>query len=71
MSKKDFELIATILQKCHPGAALSSDNRAVIQWQDTVKAFRAELWATNGRFDSERFERACQPGANVKSRRAA
>jgi len=49
MNKKDFELIATILQNCHPGAALSSDNRAVIQWRDTVKALRAELWATNTR----------------------
>jgi hypothetical protein len=68
MSKKDFELIATILQNCHPGVALSSDNRAVIQWSGTVKAFRDELWATNNRFDGDRFERACQPGANVKRR---
>jgi hypothetical protein len=70
MSKKDFELIASIIQGLCPGA-LSEDNRAMMQWRDTIKAFKHNLWMTNRRFDVDRFERACQPGANVRSRKAA
>jgi len=65
MSRKDFELIASIIQDLCPGA-LSEDNRAMMQWRATIKAFRAELWATNSRFDGARFERACQPGCQCQ-----
>jgi hypothetical protein len=70
MSKKDFELIASILQGLHPGA-LSEDNRAMMQWRATVNEFKHNLRMTNRRFDAARFECACQPGANVKSRKVA
>jgi hypothetical protein len=64
MSKKDFELIASIIQDLWPGA-LSEDNRAMMQWRATVDAFRSQLSATNSRFDGVRFERACYPGAKA------
>jgi hypothetical protein len=70
MSRKDFELIAAIIRGLCPGA-LSEDNHAMMQWRATIKAFKHDLWMTNRRFDVDRFERACQPGANVRSRKAA
>lgn len=67
-TKRDYEAIAQVMQDAHPGAALSKDNRAVIQWSETVKDFAEMLERDNSSFDIIRFVRACQPGANVRAR---
>lgn len=67
-AKRHYEAIALTMQEAHPGAALSADNRAVIQWNGTVKDLTDTFKRDNGAFDRDRFIRACQPGANVRAR---
>lgn len=62
MTKKDFELIATVVQTIGAEQDIlgprPADRIAIL--------FAFELARTNPRFDRERFLRACQPGANVR-----
>lgn len=51
MTRKDFELIASVLRRL-PGKV----NKGMV-----VDAFRQELVRTNSRFDSDRFTKACFP----------
>lgn len=60
MTKKDFELIATVLQQC---VLLDETSRILL-----AAAFADALKATNQQFNAQRFIRACVPGANVKAR---
>src|SRR6266487_3035308 len=66
--KRHFEAIATVMQEAHPGAGLSDNNRAVIQWSETCKDLAEMFSRKNGKFDIIRFMRACKPGANVKAK---
>jgi hypothetical protein len=66
--KRHYEAIATTMQEAHPGIGLSADNRAVIQWSETVKDFAEMFERDNPHFDIIRFVRACEPGANVRAR---
>jgi hypothetical protein len=65
--KRHYQIIATTMQEAHPGAALSKDNRAVVQWSETVKDFAEMLERDSSRFDVIRFVHACEPGANARS----
>ena len=67
-AKRHYEAIAAVMQEAHPGAALATDNRAVIQWSETVKDFAEMLQRDNARFDLLRFVKACRPFANVPAR---
>lgn len=67
-AKRHYEEIATAMQCAHPGAGLSLDNRAVMQWTDTVAQLARAFAADNGMFKRDRFIRACQPGNNVRAR---
>lgn len=58
MTKKDFELIASVLQ----GIADADERHA------TAERFADALYLQNDRFDTLRFLRACEPGANVRAR---
>jgi hypothetical protein len=60
MTKRDFELIATVLQGA---SALAPADLA-----DLAEDFADALKATNQQFNRERFIRACVPGANVRAR---
>ena len=59
MSRKDFEAIAAALRASrrpidHASGATDS------QWRATRDAIADVLYASNGRFDRGRFERACE-----------
>jgi hypothetical protein len=60
MSKKDYEAAATLIQD-EP-----DDLR-----EHVIETFCEFFRNDNGRFEERRFRRACVPGANVRSRRAA
>ena len=61
MSKKHFEKAALIAQDV--GRFGTDGERKAV-----VEAFVALFRGENGRFDVERFRRACVPGANVRAR---
>jgi hypothetical protein len=58
MSKKDYEAAALIVQR-YPDAGAR---------EMLVAAFSRFFSGDNYRFDCDRFERACIPGANVRAR---
>ena len=53
MTRKDFQLIATVLK----ASATTPMNRCVIE--DVAMNFAVELQKTNPRFDVQRFVKAC------------
>ena len=63
MSKKDYERAARIAQRWKAEAADAGESAAV------VAAFMEFFRTDNPRFDTDRFYRACVPGANVRERR--
>jgi hypothetical protein len=67
-AKRHYEAIALAMQDAHPGAGLSQDNRAVIQWSETCKDLAEVFERDNSRFDIIRFMHACVPRANVRAR---
>lgn len=60
-AKRHYEAIAATMREAHPGAALSDDNRAVIQWSETVKDMAEMFERDNAAFDVLRFVKACRP----------
>ena len=65
MTKKDFELIATVIQKVREDLW---DVRPDRVGEYVSAAFATVLAETNPRFNRDRFLRACVPGANVRVR---
>ena len=64
MTKKDYEKIALVFQASKPeGNAFH-----YAQWAIDRSTMADMLERNNPRFDRERFERACEPGANVRAR---
>lgn len=67
MSKKDFEKAARIVQgwarDVHPNGVDPFQVAAITE--AFIELFRGEA---DGRFDEDRFRRACVPGANVRAR---
>ncbi len=56
MSRKHFAALAAELANVKPDP---SDTVARVQWMRTVRAVGNACYAANGRFDRDRFERAC------------
>lgn len=63
MSKKDYEAAATLLQE--RVRFWENDSYAAKELVETFVRFFA---GDSGRFDADRFRRACVPGANVRAR---
>jgi hypothetical protein len=61
-AKRHYEAIARAMQD----ARLHIRNTALDQWECTVKCLADAFAADNGEFKRERFECACEPGANVR-----
>jgi len=61
MTKKDYENAARIVQEL-----TTAVNREAATWA-FVRLFEDD----SPRFDEARFRRACEPGANVRARRAS
>jgi hypothetical protein len=62
MTRKDFELIARVIRQTRDVS--TEDSPEFIEGQLTMndavaQALAAELWATNERFDADRFRKAC------------
>ena len=68
MSKKHFQAFAAMMQVLHPWGAGSINGPERIQWMHTRDALASTLAGFNPKFDRGRFERACEPGANVRVR---
>lgn len=57
MTRRDFVLIAKVLNQVITGGALCMDNED--DCRDLVRQFADELAATNPNFDRQRFATAC------------
>jgi hypothetical protein len=57
MTRKDFELIASILESSKPSPKNGPEQ--LEQWQWTCECFGARLSCSNANFDRARFLRAC------------
>ena len=66
MSKKDYEKAALICQDIALEDGAHDDKH--LYAPRMVNAFVEFFRNDNPRFDSDRFRRACVPGANVKAR---
>jgi predicted thioredoxin/glutaredoxin len=64
--QRHFEAIATMMQDLQP----VDEPDAFLQWLQTRAALGRLFMRENPRFDVGRFERACEPGANVRKRSA-
>ena len=58
LERRHFEVIAATLKACKPEGYGDDWN----QWRATVSAFIAACYCSNGRFDRDRFVRACGIG---------
>ena len=60
MTKKDFEMIASVLKACEwPSSNDTYAKGMRCQWSNTIDAFATALASQNPRFDRERFLAAC------------
>ncbi len=67
--QRHYEAIAEVLQESLSWAITDGPSPQMQLGVHMVRNRLTELFeADNPLFDSERFERACQPGANVKAR---
>jgi hypothetical protein len=58
-AKRHYEATAKVLRCLCPGA-LEANNRAMMQWRDTIQEFTDMFARDNSRFDRSRFEAACK-----------
>lgn len=65
-AKRHYEAIAEAIQETIRGC--NSSDQVAIAWRTAGEIARV-FSRDNGRFDRERFLRACEPGANVRARR--
>ena len=63
-AKRHYEAIALAMQD----ARFHLRSTALDQWQCVVNCLADAFAADNGQFKRDGFERACEPGANVKAR---
>jgi hypothetical protein len=65
-AKRHYEAIATAMQEAKRLTEYNGyDN---IGWQFALAELSRSFMRDNPRFDRDRFERACKPGANVRAR---
>lgn len=69
--QRHFEAIARMMQDLKAEGETDFATGARLQWGATCEAMCDLFSQHNPNFDRERFKRACEPGANVKARRAA
>ncbi len=67
--QRHFEAIAQMMQEIKPCFAI--EDAELEQWTRTRDALVRLFVRHNNSFDVSRFERACEPGANVRARKAA
>lgn len=60
MTKKDYVRLAEAMRFAKPSDLVDWPNARMTQWTDDLEAIADALAADNGRFDRERFERACK-----------
>ena len=70
-AKRHYEAIATAMQEAHPSAA-DTDTPSRLEaeefrWFVVRRTLADTLARDNGQFKRDRFERACEPGANVRA----
>lgn len=63
MTRGHYEFLAETLQDIHASEIVTDE-----QYTAIVERFADYLRSTNSGFNTARFERACQPGANVRAR---
>ena len=69
-TKKHYEAIARVMQSTKViDAAEPADLTRVDQWHADVHALTNLFARDRDAFDRDRFERACEPGANVRTRK--
>lgn len=68
--KRHYQAIATAMQNIHPGYDPETiDYEARLEMWGDVRAELAQAFALDNQlFQRSRFERACEPGANVRAR---
>lgn len=70
--QRHYEALAKVMQDAAPPAHYGNgevNTFAKAQWERTRTKLAEMFSADNARFNVERFERACVPGANVKARK--
>ena len=65
-AKRHYEAIAEVMQGAKPAPNWSANKHA--QWDVTVSCLVDMFARDNSSFKRDRFERACEPGADVKAR---
>jgi hypothetical protein len=65
-NKRHYEAIATVMQDAKPMP--NWDPNKYAQWEVTRSRLIDMFARDNGLFKSDRFEKACEPGANVRAR---
>lgn len=65
-AKRHYETIALAMQDDKPAANWDANKHA--QWDVCCSRIADALAADNHQFKRDRFERACEPGANVRAR---
>jgi hypothetical protein len=65
-NKRHYEAIATIMQSTF--SYDSDDGGGAETWRDIRQELATMFARDNRSFQYDRFERACQPGANVRAR---
>lgn len=63
-AKRHYEAIALVMQSARP----NPDCAVAHQWEETRNGLMDLFARDNPQFDCARFERACEPGANVRKR---
>lgn len=59
MTKKDYELIASVLNGAYQDAANGTEEDLIFMLESVIKPMADELGDTNPRFDRKRFIEAC------------
>jgi hypothetical protein len=62
-NKRHYEAIATVMQESYSDD--SGDGGGADVWSGIVVSLADMFARDNGLFNRERFERACQPGADI------
>lgn len=67
-NKRHYEAIARVMQSTCTTDGADDDEASVYRWH-VIRGTLADMFARdNGLFKRDRFERACEPGANVRAR---
>ena len=68
-AKRHYESVAKAMQEAVPYAECKANAAVLGGVQTAIKELASMFAKDNGQFDRDRFERACVPGANVRSKK--